>query len=257
VKHLQLDFDLLEDLLLARQQGYLRGASVSPTGRIAPLIEVVRAEGILNGSLQLVDGTIVSAIRRALQTRLPVFFDSGTVGIVSAVRRAIPDDGHWLEFGLTFQKACVATGHPIRIARGIVGALMELERNIHEHSERPETGILAYRATPQDIEFVVADAGIGMLRSMKRGYPELRDPGISLRLALTDGYSRFGATMGRGFGFRELFLALATHRGELRFRSDDQVLSISGISPSLVNSVLAQGARLDGFSVACVCCTAQ
>ena len=40
------------------------------------------------------------------------------------------------------------------------------------------------------------------------------------------GGDQVGVGQGRGYGFRELFKALSTRRGTLRFRSDDQVLTI-------------------------------
>ena len=41
----------------------------------------------------------------------------------------------------------------------LVAAMQELENNIHEHSEAPDTGILAFRAMPNVFEFVAADRG--------------------------------------------------------------------------------------------------
>ena len=50
----------------------------------------------------------------------------------------------------------------------LVAAMAELHDNIHEHSDAPGTGTLAFRATPGVFEFVAADRGIGVLRSLTR-----------------------------------------------------------------------------------------
>lgn len=96
--------------------------------------------------------------------------------------------------------------------------------------------------------------GIGILSGLKSGaFPSLSDSGEALKIALTDGRSRFGVGKGRGYGFRELFKALSFRHGTLRFRSDDQVLTIKGVSPSLSRAKLQQRARVSGFSVTVVC----
>lgn len=87
---------------------------------------------------------------------------------------------------------------------------------------RLDTGLIAYRVNPEKVEWTVADRGIGILAGLKSGaFPSLNDSGEALKIALTDGRSRFGVGKGRGYGFRELFKALSARHGTLRFRSDD------------------------------------
>ena len=76
----------------------------------------------------------------------------------------------------------------------LVAAMAELENNIHEHAGAPETGILAYRAEPGAFEFIVADRGIGILRSLRScaAHAALMDEGEALEAALTDGVSCHG-----------------------------------------------------------------
>jgi hypothetical protein len=140
----------------------------------------------------------------------------------------------------------------------LVAAMQELESNIHEHSDAPDTGILAFRATQGTFEFVAADRGIGILKSLQ-GCPTfatLRDHGKAIRTALSDGTSRFGTDSRHGNGFRPIFLGLANLRGSLRFRSGDHALLIDGASPELATAQLAQKPPIDGF-LASVRCQGQ
>ena len=49
-----------------------------------------------------------------------------------------------------------------------MGALGELQDNVFEHSGRPDSGLVAYGASTGAFEFVVADAGRGVLREPPR-----------------------------------------------------------------------------------------
>jgi hypothetical protein len=137
----------------------------------------------------------------------------------------------------------------------LVAAMEELESNIHEHSEAPDTGILAFRATPNVFEFVAADRGIGILRSLQRcsTFTGLDDHGRAIQAALSDGTSRFGADSRRGHGFRPIFIGLANLQGSLRFRSGDHALLIDGTSPALTTAQLAQKPLIDGFLASVWC----
>jgi hypothetical protein len=137
----------------------------------------------------------------------------------------------------------------------LVAAMEELENNIHEHSEAPDTGILAFRATPAVFEFVAADRGIGILRSLQRCsiFADLDDHGRAIQAAISDGTSRFGSDSRRGYGFRPIFLGLANLQGSLRFRSGDHALLIDGTSPDLKTAQLAQKPMLDGFLASVQC----
>jgi len=148
---------------------------------------------------------------------------------------------------------------PKQTAQGLVGALCEIEENVHLHSQRAHDGLVGYRATQEEFEFVVADNGIGVLQSLRQSprYGNLRDSGTAIKLALTDGESRLShQKSGHGYGFHGLFVGLANLNGELRFRSDDHSLTIDGTSPSLMAARLSQTVRLQGF-VASIVCRAQ
>jgi hypothetical protein len=158
-------------------------------------------------------------------------------------------------FYLSAQRAAELSGFPKKLAQGLVGAIGELEDNIHDH-RRPRTALVAYRSVAAGVfEFVVGDAGVGVLHSLKESgyYPGLTDSGDAMRVALTDGATRHGPQSGHGLGFRPLFTALANRHGSLRFRSGDHVLLISGKNPSLARAVIAQRAASPGFVVSVTC----
>jgi hypothetical protein len=87
----------------------------------------------------------------------------------------------------------------------------ELHSNIVEHSQREDTGYLAFDATPGRFDFTVVDAGIGILQSLRthQHFAEICDAGTALELALSEGVSRFFDDKSRGRGFRPIFIGLA------------------------------------------------
>jgi hypothetical protein len=185
--------------------------------------------------------------------------DSATLGFITTGRNKATPDPHeelrWLAFRQKAQQTAELS-LPKPIAQGLMGAMTEIEDNIHVHSERPDDGVVAFRGSAIEFEFVVADSGVGMLASLRRSpdYASLDDAGNALRMALQDGTSRLShVEANRGYGFRNLFRNLANLNGELRFRSDDQALTIDGAGPELVKSVLSQKTNIQGFAASIVC----
>ena len=133
----------------------------------------------------------------------------------------------------------------------------ELEDNIHEHAQAPETGVLAYRADSDSFEFVASDRGIGILHSLRQceTYAALSDDGKALEAALTDGVSRRGPHSNHGHGFRPMFTGLMNLNGELRFRSGDHAITMDGTSPTLATSRMSQKPPIDGFFASVRCRT--
>ena len=172
------------------------------------------------------------------------------MGFLRAKRRALDGDNRLVSFLMNAQTAArVVSGLAGSTPSYLAAAMEELENNIHEHSDDPETGIVAYRAVPGTFEFVVADHGVGVLESLRRcaALVDLPDDGKALETALTDGTSRFGIGVGRGHGFRPIFLGLANLQGSLRFRSGDHALIMDGSSPNLTTAQLLQKPPIDGF----------
>jgi len=137
----------------------------------------------------------------------------------------------------------------------LLAAMHELNSNIEEHSAAESTGIMAYRARAGEFEFVVADAGIGILQSLSscQEFAYLSNHGDALLAALNEGTSRYGSNKNRGYGFRSIFRGLYERKGSLRFRSGDHALTMDGASPDLKVAQLAQKPNLQGFFVSVRC----
>jgi hypothetical protein len=133
----------------------------------------------------------------------------------------------------------------------ICGAVGEMVDNIFEHSGALRTGVVAFLGSSETFEVSVGDAGKGILASLQTNptFAYLRDAGTAMAVAIKDGNSRYGPGMDRGYGFGTLFRALNTLDAEIRFRSGDYALEISGRSPSLRNPYISQKSELHGFVV--------
>lgn len=181
------------------------------------------------------------------------------MGFIRAQRAPASSDNSLVSFLINAATAARdISGLPGTVPRQLAAAMQELENNIHEHSEAPETGIIAFRAAPGVFEFVASDRGIGILDSLKRcpDYVGIPDAGKALESALTDGTSRFGANSSRGHGFRPIFIGLMNLFGELRFRSGDHALIMDGTTPTLSTAQLQQKPYIDGFFASVRCAPA-
>jgi anti-sigma regulatory factor (Ser/Thr protein kinase) len=182
------------------------------------------------------------------------FHPSGGQGFVTVADIEM-DYANWMDFAMRAKRAATESGFSGDQAGQFVAAMGELHSNIVEHSERRSTGYLVFDATPSRFEFVVADAGIGVLQSLRwhPHYSDLRDAGTALCLALSEGVSRFYGEKDRGRGFRPIFVGLANASKHLRFRSGDQGREIIQDGDGNLVATTRQRARLDGF-VSCVVC---
>jgi hypothetical protein len=165
------------------------------------------------------------------------------------------DDAVRTGFLLAASRAAQRAGYPLATAQTLAAAIREMESNVHEHAELTETGILAFHAQPSVFEFVVADCGVGVLATLHESpdYPDLNDHGVALQEVLKPGVSRYGRGAHRGNGFRDLFNGLASLNADLRFRSGDHALTISGPHPELKTARLAQKPFFQGFAASVRC----
>jgi hypothetical protein len=260
-----LTFGAVDGLGFAASAGRLKNATQNtrylPTS-LGPLLELLNliaggrlpspcGDGLLaeNGA-----GSMITALRRKCATWVKP--EDRSMGFILATGGVKDGDTLLTKFLMDAQRAARAvTGLPGSTPGQLVAAMEELENNIHEHSDAPKTGILAFRATRDAFEFVVADRGIGILRSLRRcsAFAMLQDYGKAMEAALADGTSRYGSDSRRGHGFRPIFLGLANLRGSLRFRSGDHALLIDGVSPDLTTAQLAQKPFIDGFVASVTC----
>jgi anti-sigma regulatory factor (Ser/Thr protein kinase) len=179
----------------------------------------------------------------------------GLTGFIRTRWDPYRDETTWFRFALAMRRAAAVSGFPSALVKQFEAAITELWTNIYEHANGWDTGLIAFQASRNSFAFVVADAGIGVLRSLQSSpeFSTLRGHGDALRAALTEGTSRYGSGKGRGYGFRQMFLSLRALDVALRFRSGDHALTLDGQNPTLTEAVLHQKATLGGFLVSAVC----
>jgi hypothetical protein len=261
-----LTFSAVDGLGFAAANGTLqaahRTAPYSPES-LGPLFELLSmaAGGQLpppaDGAWLAQDGT--APMINALQDGRESWVETDLrAGFIRAVRAETNDEAVFTKFLMEAKKAASESARLPGTAPGqLVAAMAELHDNIHEHSEAPQTGILAFRAAEGVFEFVAADRGVGVLKSLRRArrYAALTDHARALELAVTDGTSRFENESRRGHGFRPLFLGLVNLYGSLRLRSGDYALIMDGTSPGPSTAQVAQKPFMHGFfaSVSCHC----
>jgi hypothetical protein len=218
---------------------WLHSAGLSPS--LADLPSTLRAQALL----------------QALQEETLVQVSRGKEG--AGFSRTLwgheSDDPRLYRFCSAAQEAAERAGISRDVARQVVGAIGELEDNIHLHSENARSGVIAFSATPGTFEFVIADQGIGVLRSLHM-WPEHRsisDHGSALEAAIRRGATRFGPNSGHGNGFRQLFVGLYNLNSMLRFRSGDHALVLDGRVGKEKAQLFRAAANIPGFITSVVC----
>jgi anti-sigma regulatory factor (Ser/Thr protein kinase) len=150
-----------------------------------------------------------------------------------AIPIALGRDTAWTAFVKRLEMTAREVGFGENVAAGLAGAVHELADNVIQHSEAPSSGLVAFARSASMFEYVVADAGIGMLASLRRApeFASLRDDLEALPLAVTPGVSRHGRGIGYGYGYRAVFLPLKAAHGVIRLRSGRAVLELVGLGP--------------------------
>ncbi len=258
------EFAAADDLLREAARGRLAGHGsivIGKSGRIGPSVEIALASLSYADQYSAVsiNSSFARSLFRALKTRVPFgsgYNDCAGAFPLSAINPVIAAGTGWDQWTTHAENAAKGQGLSANLVSGLLGALVEIQDNVYEHSNAPDTGVVAYATTSNSFEFVVADQGIGVLSSLRQNpnYSSVSDAGAALRLAITNGVSRFSSESGRGQGFNQLFRALVGHNAELRFRSGDHALTLRPGSNSAEGaSVLAQVAPLNGLSIAVHC----
>lgn len=262
--HATLTFDAVDDLVGAYARGRLKGAPQVQFAALdlCPLIELMMsANSGRTGPLlhsPWLDGSTQIDLRTALAARDNLWLDGmRSRGFLRTTFDPLSetDDIARNQFLIAARSAAEGCGLSRVVAQCLAAALRELESNIHEHSGASRTGILAFQARPSLFEFVAADNGAGVLATLREDeeFADLTDHGLAMHAALQDNVSRYGRNSGHGNGFRDLFLGLAHLNADLRFRSGDHALLISGPQPELKTARLAQKTPYKGFLAAVRC----
>lgn len=253
-----LDFKAVDDIALAMALGRSGGAvtDVLRPASLGPYIELLTfAMGRpdeRSGLARRVDATGLVEFRAAFRGGCATWKDSRS-GFMRCAAIQAPMSQPTVDFFRSMETAARECDFAPTTAKQMVAALREMEDNIHRHSERPTSGLVAYRCAPGELEFVASDRGIGALQSLRSNpdYAHITDSGEALQLAISEGVSRLGH--GNGFGFRNLFVGLANLNGNLRFRSGSSSLEIHGRSPSPQNTSVSQRASTAGFTITIDC----
>src|ERR1043165_4770051 len=169
----ELTFAVVDDLVGAHARGRLN--RTEPTihfaiAAVGPLIELAFESndgrvGPLLASPWL-DHITQTDLRAALRGPQNVWFDPNRRrGFLRTVYdpRDPANDVTRTDFLVAARVAAETAGLPKPLALTLAAAIREMESNIHEHSERPESGLLAFQARQSGFEFVAADAGCGVL----------------------------------------------------------------------------------------------
>ena len=258
-----LNFDVVDDLAFAAERGRLCTNRIAElvAREVGPLAELELLSGAgavpspYSSTWLSLDG--LAALGKALEAKETQWIcpRSRMSGVLRTRCLGGRDTTIWTAFAVAAQSAATMVGFHRIIAAQLAATIDELCSNIFEHSESPDTGLIVFQARQRRFDFVVADHGIGVLKSLRSAeeYAGLDDHGQALQLALSHGVSRHGRDAQRGFGFRSLFVGLANLNGRLRFRSGDHALLIDGRSPTLMNAKTAQKAHIPGFFVSVSC----
>ena len=153
-----------------------------------------------------------------------------TLADAIAIPTELGKDVTWTAFTKRAEASAKIVGFSDIVAAGLAGAIHEMADNIMQHSEAKNSGIAVFKNSGDQFEYVVGDAGIGMLASLKQAseFTALRDDLEALPLAVLPGVSRFGRGSGRGYGFRAVFMPLRGGFGAVRLRSGTAVLEMVG-----------------------------
>jgi hypothetical protein len=248
---LPLDFRTVDDLAFAVARNRDIDAVIERLvpDALGPLVEL---QHLALPGYERVTWENLSALKSALSAGRSRLQSSGSA---CGLLRATADELDWTAFAIDAKRSATSAGLPDEWAAGMVAAIGELRSNIIEHCGAVPTGVMTFAAKPGRFEFTVSDQGIGVLATLREAgeYAALTHHGEALRLALTEGASRYGGGEGRGYGFKPLFVGLANRQAALRFRTGDAALVIDGTSPSLMRAQMGHKAPLQGFFVSVAC----
>jgi hypothetical protein len=157
----------------------------------------------------------------------------------------------WDHFAGRFEVSARGAGFSAAAAARLQLALYAMAENAVIHAEAPAI-LVGYEASPGTALFGVADVGIGVLVSLHKNpaFAHLRLHNEAIRTALRDGAtSRLPEEGGGGFGFRDVFAALADQWGSLRFRSGEGCVTMDGTALDANYGAVSHPPPLPGFQV--------
>jgi hypothetical protein len=160
----------------------------------------------------------------------------------------------WKLFETVYNRSSAKAGFPEKVASQLSVALHEMAANASTHALPPIPVLVGFRVRDGLSLFTVADVGIGVYESLRKhpSYANTDTHAQAIRLALHDGVSSIDPGQ-RGFGFREVFKAILSCDGMLRFRSGKGCIEMSGADLGADRGTETFPPQLPGFQVS-VCC---
>jgi anti-sigma regulatory factor (Ser/Thr protein kinase) len=139
-----------------------------------------------------------------------------------------PTHNTWTSLKMEFMKTLRKNGFTNSISSRITGAVAELTNNVWDHSERTDTGLLAFQVRNRKFTLVIADLGIGILESLRRNplYSSISTHRAAMEKSLVPGVSRFG-DLSRGMGFIDFLSVVTDLHGIARLRTGNIALTIN------------------------------
>lgn len=252
-----LSYEMLEDVLLLPSPEYKNIIEHATILRIGPLVEYAYHHyQELPTCLAHLNSPAVNLVLNTFRQRITV--DTSITAWPVEFAKAPQsmegvDEPNWIAFCLRFVDAGIKAGLTKSFAQALVSTFEEMCGNLLDHSQRVSSGLVGYMWRKGEFEYVVADAGIGVLQSLRQhpNYSFLTDSGEALETALTDGESRHGRDQQRGTGFNKLMLNIAQRNSYLRFRSGDHSLSIDGTLTTPLKKT-APCAAFEGFLISVI-----
>lgn len=258
-----LSFEFLEDVMALPSHAFERLIGEARIVRIGPLVEYAyhdwksltrRLESIGHSPTVRSLTQVVQAPERPRFNPSLSFETTTFIEFCPTPQTAEEvDDPHWIAFCQRLMNAGLRAGLSKKFSQGLVGTMEEMMSNIIEHSECARSGIVGYRWTLEEFEYVVADSGIGVMTSLLKhpDYSWIEDAGEALEVAVSDGESRYGKAAHRGTGFHHLLYNIASRDIYLRFRSGDHCYSIDGtVQPILKKTYSCP--PFDGFLISLI-----
>jgi anti-sigma regulatory factor (Ser/Thr protein kinase) len=229
-----------------------RAEHLGPLVEMAALVSAKRLPAWIVAD-HLRPGSGGNLLRAVVDGAKPVVARNGDK--TAAFSLANTNETAFLSFNLAARKAAEAAGFSNNTAAQFGAALIELKNNVADHSMAIETGILYFCGGNRWFEFGVTDRGQGVLASLKTfpDYADLANHGDALRLAVSEGGTRYGPGSRHGYGFRPIFLGLAGYHGYLRWRSGDHALVIDARNPNESSGDLLQKPMFDGLTLSARC----
>lgn len=265
LKQEYLNFELLEDIMDLESNKRLEHLKDKKVFRISPLVELAYQSFCgLESNLNILAETSIT--KKFLSTyKLNFSTLPNTTSLTPKQFEFIKtpetesdiDNAKWEAFLIRVKNAGVKAGLEESFSTALAATLGEMVENIILHSEKSITGMAGYQWRENELEYVVADAGIGVMNSFRQNpdYQWIKDSSQALKTAIKNGETRFGKGERHGTGFN-LLLNIAKKNSYLRFRSGNHSLMLNGKNAETTGSISEETfvcSNFTGFLISFTC----